>query len=95
MSSPPLGCSQCQYEIATFSEAVEALEGGARCLLCGGSLSTDALTKAVDSWSDTKVAEEGALRAEAEADVQEEEEVLFEGTPDFGDDGEDVEDPIL
>ena len=92
MSTPPLGCPQCQYEIATFSEAVEALEGGARCLLCGGSLNATALTEAVDSWSDSEVTEEGELRAEAETDVQEE-EALLEGTPDFGDDGE--EDPVL
>lgn len=92
MSGSSVECAHCGYEIATYSEAVEALEGGGRCLLCGGSLDTAELQEVVDAWEDEEIVEEGRARGETEADVDEEED-LFEGVPDFGDEGED--EPVL
>ena len=94
MPEPGLTCPQCGYEIVTFAEAVEALEGGSRCLLCGSDLKKDALTKAVDSWQDEAVESEGEQRAETEGEYLAEEESLFEGTPDFGEEGEE-EEPLI
>ena len=94
MTSPAVECAHCGYEIASFTEALEALEGGGRCLLCGGEIEKGSLENAVDNWNDEQLIEEGKSRAENEGDVMEEEELL-EGGPDFGDDGEDEEDPLL
>lgn len=95
MSGLPPTCAHCGYEIGTYAEALEALEGGAICLLCGGALDRDALAAAVDAWSDERVAEEGELRAETEGALLDEEEELLDGSPDFGDEGEDEEDPVI
>ncbi|MFQ5749664.1 MAG: hypothetical protein ACE5H3_09435 [Planctomycetota bacterium] len=94
MSGPPQQCPHCGYELATYAEAQEALEAGAVCLLCGGRLERTALQTLVDSWTDEEILGEGARRADAEADFHQEEEDLFEGLPDFGDEGEE-EDPLL
>lgn len=80
-------CPDCEYEITQFSEAVEALEGGAVCPMCGSDLDEDALTAAVDAWDDFLALREGAERAEDEAALGEEERWLETG-PDYGDDGE-------
>ncbi len=87
-------CTHCGYEISSFTEALEALEGGCRCLLCGGELSRTELEAAVDGWKDDRLLSEGEQRAETEADLAEEED-LHEGVPDFGDEGEDEEDPLF
>lgn len=92
MAVPPVECPHCGYEIATYSEAVEALENGARCLRCGGGVALPQLEEAVDSWSDERTLEEGARRARMEGDDDGEDD-LFEGVPDFGDEGED--DPVF
>jgi len=94
MSGSPRTCPHCGYELATFAELQEALEAGAVCLLCGGKLDPAALQAQVDAWSDEEILGEGARRADAEADFHQEEEGLFEGLPDFGDEGEE-EDPLL
>ncbi len=94
MASAPVPCPHCGYEIATFAELLEALEGGARCLLCGGALEPGGLEAALDAWSDEELLAAGEEKAEIEEEIAGEEE-LFEGTPDFGDEGEDEEDPLL
>lgn len=94
MPAPGLTCPQCGYEIITFAEAMEALEGGCRCLLCGSDMEKEALTTAVDSWKDEAIESEGEQRAETEGEYLEEEESLFEGTPDFGEEGEE-EEPLI
>jgi len=96
MSDPVLvmECRHCGYEISSFTEALEALESGGRCLLCGGVLDRDELVKAVDGWKDADLIREGEERAATEAEFAEEEE-LHEGSPDFGDEGEDEEDPLF
>ncbi|MCH2112834.1 MAG: hypothetical protein MK213_08250 [Planctomycetes bacterium] len=94
MAKPPPNCTHCGYEIGGFTEALEALEAGALCLLCGGSLDANALEIAVDGWKDEAIMKEGRLRAADEADSAEEMEALEAG-PDFGDEGEDEEDPLL
>jgi hypothetical protein len=96
MSSPaPPACPHCGYAIGAFAEALEALEGGCICLLCGGQLDQEQLRAAVDGWKDEAILVEGAQRAEAEGEFLDEEEELLEGSPDFGDEGEDEEDPML
>ncbi|MCH2101627.1 MAG: hypothetical protein MK209_06865 [Planctomycetes bacterium] len=95
MSSAPLTCPHCGYEIGAYAEALEALEGGSVCLLCGGELDQEQLQAAVDGWEDKSVLEEGKKRAETEGVYLDEEEEILEGTPDFGDDGEDEEDPVI
>lgn len=88
MATPSVECPHCGYEIATYRETVEAVESGGRCLLCGGVLDMERLEDSLEDWGDNAVLEEGLEKAEAEVDVQEEDD-LFEGVPDFGDDGED------
>lgn len=95
MSPSPPACPHCGYEIGVFAEAVEALEGGAICLLCGGQLDQEKLQQAVEQWPDASIANEGEMRAETEGEFEDEEEDLLEGSPDFGDEGEDEEDPLL
>lgn len=95
MTSSPPTCTHCGYQIATYSETLEALEGGGICLLCGGDMDSDALATQVDAWRDASVLAEGEMRAETEGEFLDEEEELFEGTPDFGDEGEDEEDTML
>jgi hypothetical protein len=95
MSSSPPSCPHCSYEIVTYTEALEALEGGGLCLLCGGKIPMNQLIQAVDGWKDDAVVQEGVQRAEVEGEFQDEEDEMFEGTPDFGDEGEDEEDPLL
>ncbi len=93
-TSPPI-CKHCGYEIATYSETLESLEGGGICLLCGGDMDSAALAAQVDAWRDASILAEGEQRAETEGEFLDEEEELFEGTPDFGDEGEDEEDTML
>lgn len=94
--TPPthVECPQCGYEIASYPEALEALEAGCRCLLCSSELDADELEAAVDAWSEEEILAEGELRALDEEDVAREDS-LFEGVPDFGDEGEDEEDPLI
>ncbi len=95
MTSPPNTCPHCGYELATYAESLESLEGGGVCLLCGGEMNIEQLAKLVDAWKDDAVMVEGDLRAETEGEFLDEEDELFDGTPDFGDEGEDEEDPML
>ncbi len=88
-------CPHCGYEIAIYTEALEAVVGGGVCLLCGSDLPLEDLEAAVAQWDDEAVVAEGAQRAEDEADYLSENEEIFEGTPDFGDEGEDEADPVL
>jgi len=90
MDGPSLTCPDCGYEITQFSEAVEALEGGSDCPMCGADLDEEALAAAVDGWDDFLALREGAERAEDAAALGEEEKWVETG-PDYGDDGE--EDP--
>jgi len=85
-----LDCPACGYEMASYSESVEAVENGGKCLLCGGELDLERLTILVASWSDTEVIAEGASRAEDEEEL-EEEELWLDSGPDFGDEGEDAD----
>ena len=87
-------CPMCGYEIATYSETVEAVENGNHCLLCGGDLDADKLKEALARWDDETVLAEGAARASDESELAEEEAWLDAG-PDFGDEGEDDEDELL
>ena len=90
MSEPEelaVSCPECGYELTQFSEAVEALEGGAVCPMCGGPLDAAALAEAVDRWDDLTALREGRERAEDAATLGDEEQWLESG-PDFGDDGE-------
>jgi hypothetical protein len=80
--------------MATYSETLESLEGGGICLLCGGELDVAQLTTQVDAWKDASILAEGELRAETEGEFLDEEEEMFEGTPDFGE-GEDEDDAML
>jgi transcription elongation factor Elf1 len=80
-------CPECGYELTQFSEAVEALEGGAVCPMCGAALDAEALAAAVDRWDDFAALREGAERAEDAAALGDDEQWLESG-PDFGDDGE-------
>ena len=93
MPRPRIECAHCGYEIETFVEAVEALESGAHCLLCSQDLDAVALSKAVDGWNDGTLIKEGEKRAADETEVTEE-DALFEGVPDFGDEGEDDEEDL-
>ncbi len=95
MSSASPTCPHCGYEMATFSETLESLEGGGICLLCGGEMEIEQLTIQVDAWKDASVLAEGELRADTEGEFLDEEEEMFEGTPDFGDEGEDEDDAML
>lgn len=94
MKPPPPRCPNCEYEITTFAEAIEALESGGRCLTCSAALDVAALEAWADAWEDEEILAEGAERALAEVDLDEE-EILFDGVPDFGDEGEEEEDPLL
>ncbi|RMH05326.1 MAG: hypothetical protein D6702_00625 [Planctomycetota bacterium] len=87
-------CSHCGYEITTYTEAVESLESGCRCLLCGGELPRAALEEAIDGWSDEALFAEGGRRAEDEAELAPDLE-QEEADPDFGDEGEEEDDPVL
>jgi len=93
MSRPQIQCAHCGYEIETFVEALEAMESGAHCLLCSQDLDAIALSKAVDGWDDGDLLQEGEKRATDETEVAEE-DALFEGVPDFGDEGEDDEEDL-
>ena len=81
-------CPLCSYEVMTYSDAVEALEGGAKCLLCAGSLDKEVLQHAVDHWEDQAILEEGRTQAADKSEWLEENEWI-EGGMDFGDEGED------
>jgi hypothetical protein len=93
-TSSPI-CAHCGYEISTYSETLESLEGGGICLLCGGEMDCEQLSTQVDAWRDGSILAEGEQRAETEGEFLDEEEELLEGTPDFGDEGEDEEDTML
>jgi hypothetical protein len=77
--------------VITFSDAVEALEGGSLCLLCGGKLDGEALKKAIDSWENSAIMTEGREQALDKSEWLEENEWV-EGGHDFGDEGEDDDD---
>ena len=94
MPTSPVECPHCGYSLATFAETVEALEGEGKCLLCGGGMDLNELERAVDKFSAEEIKDEGKERAEAEEEIAEEEELL-DSSPDFGDEGEDEEDPIF
>lgn len=86
-------CPLCSYEVMTYSDAVEALEGGAKCLLCAGSLDQEILQHAVDHWEDEAILEEGRTQALDKSEWLEENEWI-EGGMDFGDEGEDEEEDL-
>ncbi len=86
-------CPLCSYEVLTFSDAVEALEGGGRCLLCHGKLDSEALQTAVDQWDDAAILEEGHTQAQDKSEWMEENEWVESGM-DFGDEGEDEEEDL-
>ncbi|MDA0667243.1 MAG: hypothetical protein O3A95_03525 [Planctomycetota bacterium] len=81
-------CPLCSYEVMTYSDAVEALEGGAKCLLCAGSLDQETLRRAVDHWEDKAILKEGHTQALDKSEWLAENE-WTEGGMDFGDEGED------
>ena len=83
-------CPLCSYTVVTFSDAVEALEGGGLCLLCGGKLDSAALKKAIDGWKNLDILAEGKVQAIDKSEWLEENEWV-EGGHDFGDEGEDEE----
>jgi hypothetical protein len=87
-------CAHCGCEISTYTEALEALEAGGRCPMCDSRLDLDALEVLVDGWDEEELVAEGSQRSADLADFDEEED-LFEGVPDFGDDGEEDEDPLI
>lgn len=94
MSEPKdlnLTCADCGHEITEFSEAVEALEDGCACPVCGEPLDEATLEAAVDGWDDFRALREGAERAE-DLEALGGEEEWTEAGPDFGDDGEEDED---
>lgn len=76
--------------MTTYSEWVESIESGGRCLLCGGAMDLETLQRLSSNFQDADVLEEGAERAQSEAEWLEEEEAL-ESEHDFGDSGEDEE----
>jgi hypothetical protein len=84
-------CPLCSYAVITFSDAVEALEGGGLCLLCGGNLDSEKLRKAIDTWKNDSVLAEGRERALDKSEWLEQNEWVESGH-DFGDEGEDEED---
>lgn len=86
-----IDCPHCGYGLASFSEAVEALEAAGACAMCGGIIPVVLLEAAVEAWTDLELLAEGVERAEVDADLAEEEEWESAG-PDFGDDGEEDED---
>lgn len=86
--TPTVRCPECNYEIETLRETVEALEGGGKCLLCGSQLDRTQLEIAEAEWEDDQILAEGRGAAEAERDLEDEDQ-LFDGVPDFGDEGED------
>lgn len=86
-----IDCPHCGYGLASFSEAVEALEAAGACAMCGGIIPLVLLEAAVEAWTDLELLGEGAERAEVDADLAEEEDWESAG-PDFGDDGEEDED---
>jgi hypothetical protein len=79
--------------MSTYSELLESLESNGRCLLCGGDVELAALKLAVDTYPDSKLLDEGAEKAESEADFTNEDDIL-DGTSDFGDQGEEDEDVL-
>jgi len=87
-------CPHCSYEISSYTELVEVLESGGHCLLCGGIVAEEPLRSALDAFTDEEILAAGVQRAEDEADLAEEENTL-EGDPDFGDEGEEEEDPLF
>ncbi len=93
MEKPSADCEHCGYQLDNFAEALEALEGGGNCMLCGGLIDRKSLEILVDSFSDEQVSEEGSQRFENEGELLDEEELL-DGPQDFGDEGEDEEDRL-
>ena len=94
MNRRPVQCPHCDYALASFSELIEALEGGGKCLLCGGLIEKKELSTTADLFSAEDIAIEGRDKAKAEAGIAQEEDLL-ESSPDFGDEGEDEADPVL
>jgi hypothetical protein len=84
-------CPGCSYAVITFSDAVEILEGGCLCLLCGGKLNRAALENAIDAWETRAIWVEGRAQA-LEKDEWLKENEWIEGGHDFGDEGEDDDD---
>jgi len=81
-------CSLCGYEVVTYSDVVEALESGAKCLLCGGRLDPEKLKHAAEHWDDLDILKEGSARARDEQEWHDDQEWVDSGH-DFGDEGED------
>lgn len=81
-------CGLCGYEVVTYSDVVEALESGSKCLLCGGSLDIEKLKHAADHWDDLEILKEGGARALDEQEWHDDQEWVDSGH-DFGDEGED------
>ena len=94
MSRRSVQCPHCDYTLASFAEIIEALEGGGKCLLCGGLIEKGELSTAADLFSAEDIASEGSEKAKAETHIAQE-EGLLESYPDFGDEGEDEADPVL
>lgn len=85
-----IDCPHCGYGLASYAEAVEALEAAGVCAMCGGIIPMELLEAAVEMWSDVELLSEGAQRSADEAGLAEEEDWESAG-PDFGDDGEEDE----
>ena len=92
MNRRPVQCPHCDYALASVSELIEALEGGGKCLLCGGLIERKDLSTTADLFSTEDIANEG--HDKAKADIAQEEDLLG-SSPDFGDEGEDEADPVL
>lgn len=86
----PVECPHCGYGVASGAEAVESLEAGGQCPMCGEAIPPELLAAAAEAWTDAEAMAEGAARARDAAEESEEEEWLNAG-PDFGDDGEEDE----
>ncbi len=85
-------CPHCEYGITSCAEAVEALESGCACPMCGVVIPVELLEAAAEAWDDFAAIHEGAGRA-ADGAALAEEEAWESAGPDFGDDGEeDAED---
>lgn len=85
-----LDCPHCGYGLSSYAEALEALEGGGACSMCGQPIPLELLEAAVEGWSDQELLREGAGRTADVAELAEEEDWESAG-PDFGDDGEEDE----
>lgn len=81
-------CPHCGYGVTGAAEAIESLEAGGLCPMCGDLIPLELLGAAVEAWEDAEILAEGAARSRDAAEAGEDEEWLSAG-PDFGDEGED------